>query len=55
MKNMKALLLFFAGDSFYSPSVCFYDTNFPYEGGHFIVHLIFKLMCSEGKISYVCF
>ena len=26
----------------YSSSICLYETNFPYEGGHSISHFIFK-------------
>ena len=42
MKNVEPLLLFFLATVTYSPSVCLYETNFSYEGGHSIAHSIFK-------------
>ena len=49
MKNVLPLLLFFAGDSFFSPFVCLYETNFPYEGEHFIAHSNLKTCVQQRK------
>ena len=42
IKNVHPLPLIYSAKVVYSPSVCLYETNFPYEGGHSITHLIFK-------------
>ena len=51
MKNVQPLLLFFAGDSFFSPFVYLYETNFPYEAEHSIAHSIFKNLCTAKERS----
>ena len=55
MKNMQPLLLFFTDDSCYSTSVCLYESNFPYEGGHFIAHSIFKTCVHQMKDHFNLF
>ena len=43
------LLLFFAGDNVYFPSLYLYKENFPYEGGDSIVYPIFKTSVRQRK------
>ena len=39
----------------YCPSVCLYETNFPYEGRHSIAHLIFKTCVQRRKDHFGLF
>ena len=39
----------------YSTSVCLYETNFPYEGGHFIANSIFKTCVQQMKDHFSLF
>ena len=55
IKNVQPLLLFFVGDSFFSPSVCLYETNFPYEGEHSIAHSILKTCVQQRKGHFSLF
>ena len=55
IKNVQPLLLFFAGDSFFSPSACLYETNFPYEGEHSIAHSILKTCVQQRKGHFSLF
>ena len=40
---------------FYYPSVCLYETNFPYEGGHSIARLVFKTCVLHRKDHFGSF
>ena len=55
IKNVQPLLLFFVGDSFFSPSVCLYETDFPYEGEHSIAHSILKTCVQQRKGHFSLF
>ena len=52
---MQPLLLFFTATVNYSLSICLYETNFPYKGGHSTEHSIFKTCVQHRKDHFGLF